>query len=80
LNSACKTRGYAEHTPRLSNKKVKLVDFNIRKMDPLRVCENFRDLNVAATKDEYLISVADVLVGSTSKNEIKFNEEMVIWV
>jgi hypothetical protein len=37
-------------------------------------------LNVAATKDEYLISVADVLVGSTSKNEIKFNEEMVIWV
>jgi len=36
----------------------------------MRVCIDFRDLNSITPKDEYPIQVADILVDSTTGNEI----------
>ena len=36
----------------------------------LRVCVDFRDLNVATPKDMYVIPIADMLVDSTTNNEL----------
>ena len=36
----------------------------------LRVCVDFRDLNVVTPKDKYVMSIADMLVDSTANNEL----------
>ena len=36
----------------------------------LRVCVDFRDLNVATPKDMYVMPIADMLVDSTTNNEL----------
>ena len=36
----------------------------------LRVCVDFRDLNVATPKDMYVIPIADMLIDSTANNEL----------
>ena len=34
------------------------------------MCIDFRDLNLAIPKDEYLMSIVDMLIDSTTGNEI----------
>ena len=40
----------------------------IKKNGNLRVCVDFRDLNVATPKDMYVIPIADMLFDSTTNN------------
>ena len=42
----------------------------MRKNGKLRVCVDFRDLNVATPKDMYVIPITDMLVNSTTDNEL----------
>lgn len=42
----------------------------MKKNGALRVCIDFRDLNVATPKDEYPMLVADILVHSACGNDI----------
>ena len=42
----------------------------IKKNGKLRVCVDFRDLNVVTPKDMYVMPVADMLVDSTENNEL----------
>ena len=41
----------------------------MKKNRKLRVCVNFRDLNVVIPKDMYVMPIADMLVDSTANNE-----------
>ena len=36
----------------------------------LRVCVDFKDLNVATLKDMYVMPIADMLIDSTANNEL----------
>ena len=42
----------------------------MKKNEKLRVCVNFRDLNAATPKDMYVMPIANMLVDSTSNNEL----------
>ena len=42
----------------------------MKKNGKLRVCVDFRDLNVATPKDMYLMPIVDMLVDSTTNNEL----------
>ena len=42
----------------------------IKKNGKLRVCVDFRDLNVATPKDMYVMPIANMLVDSTANNEL----------
>ena len=42
----------------------------IKKNGKLRVCVDFRDLNVVTPKDMYIMFIADMLVDSTANNEL----------
>lgn len=42
----------------------------IKKNGKLRVCIDFRDLNVATPKDVYVMPIADMLIDAASKNEL----------
>ena len=42
----------------------------VKKNGKLRVCINFRNLNLATSKDEYPITVADQLVDTKAKHQI----------
>ena len=42
----------------------------MKKNGKLRVCVDFRDLNVATPKDMYVMPIADMLVDSTANNEL----------
>ena len=42
----------------------------IKKNGKLRVCVDFRDLNVATLKDMYVMHIADMLVNSIANNEL----------
>lgn len=42
-----------------------------KKNEKLRVCIDFRNLNIATPKNEYQMPMADILINSTSSNEIK---------
>ena len=42
----------------------------MKKNGKLRVCVDFRDLNVATPKDIYVMPIADMLVDSTANNEL----------
>ena len=41
----------------------------MKKNGKLRVCVDFRVLNVATPKDMYMMPIADMLVDSTANNE-----------
>ena len=45
----------------------------MKKNDKLRICIDFRNLNNATLKDEYFISIADMLVDSASGHDILIN-------
>ncbi|XP_072054908.1 uncharacterized protein [Arachis hypogaea] len=42
----------------------------MKKNGKLRVCIDFRDLNNATSKDEYFMTIADMLIDSAAENEI----------
>ena len=42
----------------------------MKKNGKLRVCVDYRDLNVASPKDMYVMPIADMLVDSTANNEL----------
>ena len=42
----------------------------MKKNGKLRVCVNFRDLNAITPKDMYVMPIADMLVDSTTNNEL----------
>ena len=42
----------------------------MKKNGKLRVCVDFRDLNVSTSKDMYVMHIADMLVDSTVNNEL----------
>ena len=42
----------------------------MKKNGKLRVCVDFRDLNVATPKDMYVMPIADMLVDSTANNKL----------
>ena len=42
----------------------------MKKNGKLRVCVNFRNLNVATPKDMYVMPIIDMLVDSTANNEL----------
>ena len=42
----------------------------MKKNEKLRVCVDFRDLNVATLKDMYVMLIVDMLVNSTANNEL----------
>ena len=42
----------------------------MKKNGKLRVCVDFRDLNVATPKDMYVVPIVDLLVDSTANNEL----------
>ena len=42
----------------------------VKKNEKLRVCVDFRDINVATPKDMYVMPIADMLVDSTANNEL----------
>ena len=42
----------------------------MKKNGKLRVCVDFRDLNVATPKDMYIMPIADMLVDSIANNEL----------
>ena len=42
----------------------------MKKNGKIRVCVDFRDLNVATPKDMYVMPIADMLVDSTVNNEL----------
>ena len=42
----------------------------MKKNGKIRVCVNFRDLNVAISKDMYVMAIADMLVDSATNNEM----------
>ena len=44
----------------------------MKKNRNLRVCVDFRDLNVPTPKDMYVMPIADMLVDSTANNELLF--------
>ena len=44
----------------------------MKKNGKLRVCVDFRDLNVATPKDMYVMPIVDMLVDSTENNELLF--------
>ena len=42
----------------------------MKKNGKLRVCIDFRDLNLATPKDVYVILVADILIDTAARNEL----------
>ena len=42
----------------------------MKKNGKLRVCVDFRDLNSSSPKDMYIMPIADMLVYSTTNNEL----------
>ena len=44
----------------------------MKKNGKLRVCVDFRELNVATLKDMYVMLIADMLVDSAANNELLF--------
>ena len=42
----------------------------MKKNGKLRVCVDFRDLNVITHKDMYVMPIVDMLVDSTANNEL----------
>lgn len=42
----------------------------IKKNGLVQVCTNFKDLNLATPKDEYVIPIADMLVDATTKHGV----------
>ena len=42
----------------------------MKKSGKLRVCVNFRDLNVFTPKDKHVMPIADMLIDSTANNEL----------
>ena len=44
----------------------------MKKNGKLRVCVDFRDLNVVTPKDMYVMPIDDMLVDSTANNELLF--------
>ena len=42
----------------------------MKKNGKLRVCVDFRDLNVVTPKDMYVMPIADMLIDSTKNNEL----------
>ena len=42
----------------------------MKKNEKLRVCVDFRDLNVVTPKEMYVMPIADMLVDSTANNEL----------
>ena len=42
----------------------------MKKNGKLRVCVDFRDLNLATPKDVYIITVADILIDAATRNEL----------
>ena len=42
----------------------------MKKNDKLRICIDFRDLNLATPKDVYVMPVADMLIDVASRNEL----------
>ena len=42
----------------------------MKKNGNLRVCADFRDLNAATSQDMYVMPIADMLVDSTTNNEL----------
>ena len=42
----------------------------MKKNRKLRVCADFRDLNIATSKDVYVMPIADMLVDSAANNEL----------
>ena len=44
----------------------------MKKNGKLRVCVDFKDLNVVTPKDMYVMPIVDMLVDSTANNELLF--------
>lgn len=42
----------------------------IKKNGQVQVCTNFRDLNLATPKDEYVVPIADMLVDASPKHGV----------
>ena len=42
----------------------------MKKNGKLRICVDFRDLNVVTSKDMYVMPIVDMLVDSTTNNEL----------
>lgn len=49
---------------------ISIVVLVMKKNEKLRICIYFHHLNTSTTKDEYPMSVADLLVHATSRHEI----------
>jgi hypothetical protein len=47
-----------------------IVPIEKKNMGKIRICVDFRNLNRATLKDEYQMSIADLLIDSTSGNKV----------